>query len=146
MPKLTNYSTNKMFGYSGHERGYHVPIAACVLGAVIIEKHFTDNIYSEGNDHKVSLLEDEFRAMVHQIKDICISLGGQDKIKRISQGEKLNKISLSKGIYFAKDVQKGDIIKEEHLLVRSPLVGVSVDMFKDVLGSTIQKNGKKIIR
>jgi N-acetylneuraminate synthase len=132
-----------MFGYSGHERGYHIPIAACVLGAVIIEKHFTDDIYSEGNDHKVSLLEDEFRAMVNQIKDTCISLGSQNKIKKISQGEKLNKISLSKGIYFAKDILRGDVLKEEHLLVRSPLVGVSVDKFKDILGSTIQKNGKK---
>ena len=28
-------------GYSGHERGFHVPVAAVALGATIIEKHFT---------------------------------------------------------------------------------------------------------
>ena len=30
-----------LVGYSGHERGYHVPIAAVARGAKIIEKHFT---------------------------------------------------------------------------------------------------------
>ena len=28
-------------GYSGHERGFHIPLAAISLGAKIIEKHFT---------------------------------------------------------------------------------------------------------
>ena len=41
-------------GYSGHERGFHVPIAAVALGATIIEKHFTVDRGMEGNDHRVS--------------------------------------------------------------------------------------------
>ena len=51
-------------GYSGHERGFHVPIAAVALGAHVIEKHFTVDRALEGNDHQVSLLPDEFAAMV----------------------------------------------------------------------------------
>ena len=43
-------------GYSGHEHGYHVPIAAVARGARIIEKHITLDRSWEGNDHKVSLL------------------------------------------------------------------------------------------
>ncbi|MEI2420999.1 N-acetylneuraminate synthase family protein, partial [Arthrospira platensis SPKY2] len=43
-------------GYSGHERGYHVAIAAVAKGAKVIEKHFTLDKTMEGNDHKVSLL------------------------------------------------------------------------------------------
>ena len=48
--------TQTPVGYSGHERGFHVPVAAVALGARIIEKHVTIDRDLEGNDHKVSLL------------------------------------------------------------------------------------------
>ena len=48
-------------GYSGHERGIEVPIAAAALGAVVIEKHITLDRSMEGNDHKVSLLPKSFQ-------------------------------------------------------------------------------------
>ncbi|NLT26475.1 MAG: acetylneuraminic acid synthetase, partial [Microbacteriaceae bacterium] len=59
-----------LVGYSGHERGWHVPVAAVARGARIIEKHFTVDRELEGNDHTVSLLPDEFRTMVEQIRDV----------------------------------------------------------------------------
>ena len=51
-------------GYSGHERGIEVPIAAVAMGAAVIEKHITVDRGMEGNDHKVSLLPDEFAQMM----------------------------------------------------------------------------------
>ena len=62
-------------GYSGHERGTSVAIAAAALGAVVIEKHFTFDKDQEGNDHKVSLLPNEFKQMVQGIKEVSSSLG-----------------------------------------------------------------------
>ena len=57
-------------GYSGHERGIHVPIAAVALGAKIVEKHFTTDRELEGNDHKVSLLPGEFAEMVQRVREV----------------------------------------------------------------------------
>src|SRR6266480_2768735 len=51
-------------GYSSHDRGINVAVAAVTLGASIIEKHFTLDRTLEGNDHRVSLLPWEFAAMV----------------------------------------------------------------------------------
>ena len=48
--------TTSVIGYSGHERGWHIPLAAFTKGAQVIEKHFTVDKSLEGNDHKVSLL------------------------------------------------------------------------------------------
>ena len=64
-------------GYSGHERGIHVPIAAVSLGAKIVEKHFTTDRDLEGNDHKVSLLPAEFTEMVQRIREVEEALGTQ---------------------------------------------------------------------
>ena len=62
-------------GYSGHERGYNIPIASVGLGARIIEKHFTIDKEMEGNDHVVSLLPQEFKQMVNGIREVEASFG-----------------------------------------------------------------------
>ena len=54
-------------GYSGHERGYSIPLAAVALGASIIEKHLTLDKSQEGTDHKVSLTPDELSQMVQMM-------------------------------------------------------------------------------
>ena len=41
-------NTNMLVGYSGHERGWSVPIASIALGARVIEKHFTIDRGLEG--------------------------------------------------------------------------------------------------
>ena len=60
----------------------------------------------EGPDHKVSLLPNEFKEMVSRSRDIEISLGSENVPKVISQGEIINKESLSKSIYASNDIKK----------------------------------------
>ena len=52
----------------------------------------------EGNDHKVSILPDEFAEMVKNIRNVEESLGDK-KIKKISQGELINREVLSKSLF-----------------------------------------------
>ena len=82
-------------GYSGHERGITVPIAAVARGAKIVEKHFTLDRSMEGNDHKISLLPEEFKAMVLSIRDIEQALGTKAP-RGLNQGELLNRVTLRK--------------------------------------------------
>ena len=84
-------------GYSGHERGIEVPIAAAALGAVVIEKHITLDRSMEGNDHKVSLLPDEFAQMVQGIRRVEESMGSSGE-RSISQGEMMNREVLAKSL------------------------------------------------
>ena len=70
MNRLKSIGLAEIVGWSGHERGYHVCIAAVAMGAKIIEKHFSLDKSLEGNDHKVSLLPEEFRSMVSQIREV----------------------------------------------------------------------------
>jgi sialic acid synthase SpsE/sugar phosphate isomerase/epimerase len=123
LPHLKKIGGNCQVGYSGHERGYAVPIAAVAKGARIIEKHFTLDRNMEGNDHKVSLSPDEFAEMVRSIRDVEESLGSGD-VRRITQGEMMNREFLAKSIVAARPIKKGEIIHEKDLDVKSPGKGL----------------------
>lgn len=116
-------AANGMAGYSGHERGIAVPIAAVARGAVVIEKHFTVDRSMEGNDHRVSLLPAEFREMVQGIRNIEAAMG-TDKPRGISQGEMMNREVLAKSIVAAQPIAEGQVITEDHLELRSPGQGL----------------------
>ena len=55
-------------GYSDHTVGFEAAVAAAVLGASVVEKHFTLNHNMEGPDHKASLEPEEFEVMVNNIR------------------------------------------------------------------------------
>jgi sialic acid synthase SpsE/sugar phosphate isomerase/epimerase len=116
--------TRSVIGYSGHERGFHIPLAAFAMGAQVIEKHFTLDKSLEGNDHKVSLLPDEFNELSRSLADLSQAVG-VGYTRQITQGEATNKVALSKSLFCCKPVKNGDLITESHVVVRSPGNGLS---------------------
>ena len=126
LEELRRLSPSGLVGYSGHERGFHVPLVGVALGCVAVEKHFTFDRDLPGNDHKVSLLPAEFARMVKQSQEILSAMGGGETAGReISQGEKLNAISLSKGVYLTRDRRAGDTVAEADVGFASPCIGLS---------------------
>ena len=134
MDRLKEMSTG-VVGYSGHERGYEVCIAAVARGAKIIEKHFTLDRNMEGNDHRVSLLPAEFKAMVLAIRNVEEALGSGTE-RTMSQGERLNREVLAKSLVAATDIKKGEKITEAMIDARSPGRGLQPSRLKDLLGVT----------
>jgi sialic acid synthase SpsE/sugar phosphate isomerase/epimerase len=120
-------------GYSGHERGFAVVLAAVAKGATVIEKHFTLDRGQEGNDHKVSLLPAEFQDMVRRIREVEESLGSRAE-RSPTQGEMMNRESLAKSLIINRDLRKGEVILEEMLEVRSPGKGLQPNRMKDLVG------------
>ena len=129
-------------GYSGHERGYNIPIASVGLGARIIEKHFTINKEMEGNDHVVSLLPEEFKQMVHGIREVELSFGNGNT-KTLSQGEIINREVLGKSLVINCDLRKGKVIESDMVDVRSPGTGVEPYRKKEIIGKIATRNFKK---
>jgi pseudaminic acid synthase len=96
-------------GLSDHTLGGAVPVAAVTLGASVIEKHFTLDRNLEGNDHKVSLLPDEFARMVAEIRDVDASLGS-DAERSLTQGELMNRVTLAKSLVAVRDLRSGEVV------------------------------------
>ena len=131
--KLKQISSTGIIGYSGHERGIEVPIAAIALGAKVIEKHFTIDKGMEGSDHKVSLLPEEFKEMVSCIRNVENSLIFSET-RVITQGEIMNRESLGKSVVAKRPITLGSIITKNDVTLKSPGKGLSPDMVGELIG------------
>ncbi|MCW2751164.1 MAG: N-acetylneuraminate synthase [Aeromicrobium sp.] len=72
-------------GYSGHERGLQISIAAVALGAVAVERHITLDRTMWGSDQAASLEPHGFMSLVRDVRVIEKALG--DGVKRVMPGE-----------------------------------------------------------
>ncbi len=72
-------------GYSGHERGLQISIAAVALGAVAVERHITLDRTMWGSDQAASLEPNGFMSLTRDIRVIEKAMG--DGIKRVMPGE-----------------------------------------------------------
>ncbi len=140
LPRLKELA-GTIVGYSGHERGYAVPLAAVALGARIVEKHFTVDRNMEGNDHKVSLLPDEFAEMVRQIRNVeeAIGQGGE---RELTQGELINRENLAKSLMINCDLPQGQVIQRSMIVVKCPGQGLQPNRINEVVGKIAQRDFK----
>jgi len=130
---------DSIIGYSGHERGWLAPLIAVSLGAKVIEKHFTLNRDFEGNDHKVSLLPDEFKEMVENIRRLEIMLGDGSS-RKLTQGERINRDTLAKSIIAKTDITKGVLITRSMLDIKSPGKGLQPNRIDELIGKKANRN------
>ena len=126
-------------GYSGHERGINVTLAAVALGASIVERHFTLDRLMEGPDHAASLEFEEFKSLVLGIREIEKALGNGN-YRALSQGEMINRENLGKSLVAARELQKGDIITAADIKILSPGQGLSPQNFENLLGKKLHRD------
>ncbi|MEU6712296.1 N-acetylneuraminate synthase family protein [Nonomuraea sp. NPDC046802] len=79
-------------GYSGHERGLQISLAAVTLGAVCVERHITLDRTMWGSDHAASLEPAGLEHLVRDIRIIEQAMG--DGVKRVFPGEEAPKARL----------------------------------------------------
>ncbi|GAB3604370.1 N-acetylneuraminate synthase family protein [Microbacterium aureliae] len=85
IPMLRDRYPGVPVGYSGHERGLQISLAAVALGAVAVERHITLDRTMWGSDHAASL---EPTGLAHLVRDIRIVEAAMgDGVKRVFPGE-----------------------------------------------------------
>jgi N-acetylneuraminate synthase len=114
-----------LVGYSGHERGIAVSIAAVAMGAIVIERHITLDREMEGPDHAASLEPEEFKALVSGIREVEAARGDRLAERALSQGELINRENLAKSLVAARNLPAGTVVAEGDVAVKSPGQGLS---------------------
>lgn len=143
IPYLKEKFSNLTIGYSDHTLGYKVASLSYVIGAEIIEKHFTlSNNFSSFRDHKISLNPKEFKKFVKEIKYLEKILGTFDK--DINVEEINNLILMRRKLVSNKFLKKGQKINENDLIkVRSSEEGIDATELNQIKNKKLNRNIKK---
>lgn len=123
-------------GFSDHTLGVEVALAACALGARVIEKHLTLDCGMPGPDHSASLEMHEFASMVEGIRQIESALG--DGVKRPA-AEELAVIKVARrSLAAAQDLDAGTVLAAEHITALRPGTGMAPKLRGSLIGKKIK--------
>ncbi len=133
-------------GFSDHTIGIGVPLTAVVLGADVVEKHFTLSKLMYGSDAKNSTEPEEFKQMVANIRAAEIAMYSKiDKDAKVKELGNMKHV-FEKSIVSNKELLKGHIITMEDLAFKKPGDGIPAREYNNIIGSivlqTISKNQK----
>ncbi len=124
-----------VIGYSGHDNGIAMPLAAFVLGARVVEKHFTLNRAMKGTDHAFSLEPVGLRKLVRDLDRLRVALG--DGAKKIYPSEVGPGMKMGKKLVAARDLLAGRVLTAEDIALKSPGDGLPPYEFDKLVGKVL---------
>ena len=123
-------------GFSSHDNGIAMPVAAYVLGARIVEKHFTLNRAMKGTDHVFSLEPQGLRKLVRDLRRLRVALGDGGKTMYPSEVEPARK--MAKKLVAARDLPAGHTLRVEDVAAKSPGDGLPPYELERVVGRNLR--------
>lgn len=152
---------NVKVGYSDHTVGIDVSAVALIMGASVIEKHYTYDRNAEGPDHKASLTPSELNELVNQIRylescDISekkaylnkvedLDLIKGDGIKKPTKSEiEISKV-IRKKIVAAMKIESGEKLSSLNIFPKrtGKQGGIDANHFEELIGKTVTKPYEK---
>lgn len=133
-----NEFPDAIIGYSGHDNGILAAVIAYILGATVVEKHFTLNRSWKGTDHKFSLEPEGFRKQVRDLRRVDLALGSG--VKKVSQAELGAREKMGKGIYAARALTAGSILTIDDICFKTPANGTPPYMIDEIIGKKLTKS------
>ena len=124
-------------GLSDHYNGIAMAVAAYVLGARIIEKHFTLDHTWRGSDHAMSLEPLGMRKMVRDLRRARVALG--DGVKCIYPSEESALQKMGKGLVAARELPAGHVLTVADVAIKSPNLGVPPYELENIIGHKLKR-------
>jgi pseudaminic acid synthase len=124
-------------GLSDHTMGIGAAVASVVLGATVIEKHFTLRRADGGVDSTFSLEPEELRSLVVESDRAWRALG------QVSYGPtKAEQASLQyrRSLYVAQDIKAGEVLDEKNMRRIRPGFGLAPKYYELLLGRKVKQD------
>lgn len=111
---------------------------AYMLGAEVIEKHFTLDKTLAGNDHYHAGDPEDFKKAISNFKWIDTVLGSN--VKTVLDCELIPRREARRSLVLTRSMKAGEIIKEEDLMPKRPGTGISPEFAEIVVGRKVVKD------
>lgn len=134
---LSTHFPNLMIGYSDHTmpgKNMNPCTVAFLLGAKVIEKHYTFNKDLPGNDHYHAMDSKDLALYVKNIEKI-IELYGVNKINIDSQDSAI--MNARRSLYFSKNLPQGHVLCRGDIEIKRPGIGLEPEKLNEVIGQTL---------
>jgi len=127
-------------GLSDHTLGIEVPIASVLLGARVIEKHFTLSRDSGSPDDAFSLTPTEFKQMIDSVRIVEKTIGS---ITYAGVNNESSSKRFRRSLFVVEDVKKGDILTDKNVRSIRPSNGLHTRYYGEAIGKTAARNIEK---
>ncbi len=119
-------------GLSDHTLNNNACIAALALGAVVVERHFTDSMAREGNDIPCSMDPNALRELLTAAAEVPAMLGGT---KAALPEEQITIDFAFATVVTIADIWAGELFSEKNLWVKRPGTGeIRAEEYPSLLG------------
>lgn len=125
-------------GLSDHQNGIAMAVVAYVLGARVIEKHFTMNRAWKGTDHAFSLEPTGMKHLVRDLRRARIAMG--DGVKGITASERAPLFKMGKKLVAARDLPAGHQLRPEDIAIKSPNDGLPPYEIERLIGRVTERS------
>jgi sialic acid synthase SpsE len=129
-----------ILGLSDHTPGHSTVLGAVALGAKVIEKHFTDDVWRIGPDHAFSMDGKSWRDMVDRTRELEYALGVG--IKQVEENEKDTVVLQRRAIRAHIAIDAGQTLTRDCLIVLRPCPkdGLPPYEIKQLIGKRVRRN------
>lgn len=126
-------------GYSGHESGISITLAAVAMGAKVVERHVTLDKTWKGSDHEASLVTSELTELVRSIRLVERAMG--TGIKTMLPCEKPCHDKLGKSVVAKVKIPRGTVLTLDMLTVKvAEPMGVAAEDIFQLVGKTVKED------
>lgn len=132
---------NLRIGYSDHtlpDKTMSVLTAAYLLGAEIIEKHFTLDKSLPGNDHYHAGDPKDFKMAIENMRLLNTALGQREKT--VLACEQIPRREARRSLVLTRDMRKGEVLRREDLMAKRPGTGISPASQEIVVGRSLVRD------
>eukprot|EP01129_Flabellula_baltica_P000370 TRINITY_DN10394_c0_g1_i1.p1 TRINITY_DN10394_c0_g1~~TRINITY_DN10394_c0_g1_i1.p1 ORF type:complete len:353 (+),score=112.24 TRINITY_DN10394_c0_g1_i1:24-1082(+) len=129
---IKEFGDDLVVGYSGHENGIAMSLCAAVMGAKVIERHFTLDRTMKGGDHAASLEKPGLEKLIRDIHNFEVARGSYEKFRIPAEEPIFNK--LAKSVVSLVDIPAGTVITREMLTTKGPGSGINPMRMDEVVG------------
>ncbi len=124
-----------LIGLSDHQNGIVMSVVAYMMGARVIEKHFTLDHTWKGTDHAFSLQPEGMRKLVRDLRRIPEALGSDDKTPLDCEHKPLH--TMRKKLVAARPLKAGHVLTRSDIAIRSPGNGLPPYELERVIGRAL---------